>query len=100
MSTSNLVVTDNAESNRYEIHADGVLAAWVDYSLSKDLIIFMHTETVPAFAGQGIASELVKALLEDVKSRGLAIVPICPFVQKWIARNPEVAETLPIQRSE
>lgn len=95
-----LVVTDNARASRYELRVDGELAAWCEYSLTGDLIIFMHTESAPEFAGRGLAAELVKAALEDVKGRALSIVPLCPYVAKWIARNPELAQSLPIHHKE
>jgi hypothetical protein len=31
----------------------------------------------------------VRAALDDVRSRGGTVVPLCPFVRGWIERHPE-----------
>jgi predicted GNAT family acetyltransferase len=52
----------------------------------------IHTEVVPAAEGTGVGSQLVAATLEDLRSRGLSIVAICPFVRAYIRRHPEFAD--------
>jgi len=39
-----------------------------------------------------VGSQLVAATLEDIRSRGLSIVAICPFVRAYIRRHPEFAD--------
>lgn len=42
--------------------------------------IFFHTEIDPAYAGRGLAGQLIRQALGDVRSSGRRIVPVCPFV--------------------
>ena len=58
-------------------------------------ISFVHTETDPAFSGRGLAKQLVTAALDDVRSRGLAVLPFCPYVKKFIAENPDYLDLVP-----
>jgi predicted GNAT family acetyltransferase len=44
------------------------------------------------FAGQGVASRLVAGTLNDIRSRGLSVAPLCPFAAAFIARHPEFAD--------
>ena len=37
----------------------------------------------------GVASQLVRWALDDVRARGLVLVPVCPFVKAFIARHPD-----------
>jgi predicted GNAT family acetyltransferase len=40
-----------------------------------------------AFEGQGVGSDLVPGALDDVRSRGGTVVPLCSFVRSWIERH-------------
>ena len=82
-------VRDNPEKHRYEIHVDGALAGVIDYELGKDRIALLHTEIDDAFGGQGLGKVLVSGVLADVRARGLAVRPFCPYVRRTIQRNPD-----------
>lgn len=88
-------VRDNPAESRYEVAEDGTLAAVSVYRLGGDVISFVHTETEPAFAGRGLASELVRQALDDVRRRGLSVRPFCPFVRAYIARHPAYRDLVP-----
>lgn len=48
-----------------------------------------HTFTPPELRGQGIAGELVRALVADAREQGFKIVPQCPYVADKFDENPE-----------
>ena len=54
--------------------------------------IFYHTEVSEDYAGQGLASVLVKEAIESAIADGQKIVPVCPYVTKWLPRHPEYNE--------
>ena len=39
-----------------------------------------------AFSGRGLASQLIKHVLDDARVRGLRVVPRCPLVAAYIER--------------
>ena len=41
------------------------------------------------YEGQGIGKELVQAVLEDIRTKEIKVVPQCPFVAAYIRRHPE-----------
>jgi predicted GNAT family acetyltransferase len=88
----NVRVTDNREIERYEAHLGSDLAGYVTYRLRPDRITFLHTEVEPALEGHGIGSRLAKAALDDVRARGLTVIPICPFIASWIKRHPRYGD--------
>ena len=65
------------------------LAGFAEYRPRPHAVVFTHTEVDEAFEGQGIGGALVRGALDDVRSKGLAVVPLCPFVKAWIAKHPE-----------
>jgi predicted GNAT family acetyltransferase len=82
-------VRNNRDRSRYEILVDGELAGFAQYVMRGGRIVFVHTEIDDAYEGKGVGSELAKGALDDVRSRGLPVVPICPFIAGYIDRHPE-----------
>jgi hypothetical protein len=93
MSAPSIVNTESA--HRYELSVDGKLAAWAEYNLIQDAVMFTHTEVLPAHEGQGLGSSLAKFALDDVRSRGLGVVPACQFIAGYIRRHGEYLELVP-----
>ena len=85
---SNLNIENNESSQRWEAHVDQQLAV-AEYRLRGTTIFFIHTEVPHALEGQGIASRLLQAALEDARTRHLAVIPFCPFVVEYIRRHPD-----------
>ena len=88
-------VTDNSEVHRYEAHTDGALAGFIDYRIRDGRISLIHTQVEDAFEGKGVASVLVKRALGTVRDSGLAMLPVCPFVQAYLQRHPEYVDLVP-----
>ena len=86
-------VTNNEAASRYELDAGGATALVV-YSLSGDTLTFTHTEVPEELEGQGVGSRLVGGALEDVRRRGLRIVPVCSFVRHYVETHPETEDLL------
>jgi hypothetical protein len=85
-------VHDNPDKKRYEAVVDGALAGFAAYRLHPGAIAFVHTEIEDEFESQGIGSTLVREALEDVRRRGLTVLPFCPFVRSFIAGHREFVD--------
>lgn len=77
-------VTRNDDASRYEITVGDVLAGFAEFDLRPGAIRFTHTEVDPAFQGRGLAGILAKAALTDAAATGEAIVPLCPYIAKYL----------------
>lgn len=82
-------VTDAPAEQRFEIREDGVPAGFAAYRIVGDRIAFHHTEVFDGFEGRGLALRLVDEALAEVRRRGLAVLPVCPYVRRVISRAPE-----------
>ncbi|MEU4821646.1 GNAT family N-acetyltransferase [Actinomadura sp. NPDC023710] len=82
-------ITDNAEQGRYEIRVDGDLAGFAEYERGDGAVVFTHTEVDSAFEGKGVGSALARGALDDVRAKGRSVVPLCPFIKKWIGKHPD-----------
>ncbi|HRF09641.1 MAG TPA: GNAT family N-acetyltransferase [Xanthobacteraceae bacterium] len=86
-------VRDNPEQSRFELEVDGHLAIAV-YRLEASVITFTHTEVPEQLGGRGIGSKLAKGALDQVRGRGLKVVPRCPFIKAWIEKHPDYQDLL------
>ena len=91
MADSDLVATviENEERERYEVTVDGALAGFAQYERRDGRTVFNHTEIDPEFEGKGLGGQLVKFALDSEREAGRSIVPLCPFVRRYLERHPE-----------
>ena len=85
-------VVDNPAGRRYELWVGESLAGLIHYRPRPGSLAFIHTEVYPEFEGHGLGGRLVADALDDVRDRGLQVVPICPFTTSYIQRHPEYAD--------
>lgn len=90
----NIKVDDVPERHRYEATVDGELAGFIDYRNAGRERTFRHTRVFDEFEGKGIGGALARAALDDLRARGLAVRPLCPFVAGWIKRHPEYLDVV------
>ncbi|KAA9010303.1 GNAT family N-acetyltransferase [Histidinibacterium aquaticum] len=60
--------------------------------LSAALVIADHTAVPKALEGKGYARALLDRMLDDARTEGFRIVPLCPYVNSQRARHPEWAD--------
>lgn len=84
----NYTLINNETNHQFEFHIDGFIAK-IEYFRTGNKIYLTHTEVPGELEGQGIASALVKKVLDAVQQMELKVVPLCPFIDKYIKRNPE-----------
>lgn len=83
-----LLVSDIREKSRFEIRVDDALAGFADYTLRGDHITFTHAEIDDAYDGEGLGSKLARHVLDAAREAGLAVLPACPFIARYIKRHP------------
>ncbi len=66
--------------------------ALADYRVQDGVMILPHVEAAPALRGTGAAGRLMHGVLDAARQRGLKVVPLCPYADAFIRRNPEYAD--------
>jgi uncharacterized protein len=94
------LVADNPARHRYEITVDGELAGFTVYEHRPGVLAFMHTEIDEKYGGHGLGSTLVRGALDDVRSRGLRLLPYCPFTRSWLERHEDYVDLVPVDKRE
>ena len=74
---------------RFVLQVEGD-TAFISYrELSGHTLDLNHTFVPVPVRGSGIASQLTAHALRYARDRGYKVLPSCPFVAAYIARNPE-----------
>lgn len=87
------VVRDVLARQRYELDA-GDACAFIDYRRTGGVVTMTHAEVPTALRGGGIGSLLVAGALALVRERGEKVVPLCPFIEHYMRRHPDVHDLL------
>ena len=90
-----ITVEDKPDFGRFQLVLDGEVAGFIAYEMHGPRVALMHTQIEDRFAGQGLGVELVARALDEIRRRGGSVLPYCPFVRSFIARNPEYEELVP-----
>ncbi|MEH1099032.1 GNAT family N-acetyltransferase [Micromonospora sp. CPCC 205561] len=87
-----ILVEDDPAKHRFEILVDDALAGFTAYLPRGEVLVFTHTEVDARFQNMGVGAALVRGTLDQLRERGTAVVPRCPFMAAFIDRHPEYAD--------
>jgi uncharacterized protein len=80
-------------SGRLEIERNGEIA-YLEYSLSGNVLELSHTEVPEKLRGMGLAASLAENALRWARDKNLKVDVVCPTVQAYLAKHPEYADLI------
>lgn len=89
-----LSITDNSQTGSYDATVGDEVVGMVVYRRFPGRVVFTHTIVHPDHRGRGIASQLVRAALDDLSAKQLKLTNYCTFVADFIADNPAYADLI------
>ncbi len=81
--------TVTTEEGRYTIAVDGKTVGLADFADRDNQRVFYHTEIDPAYGGRGLATILIEEALNEARSEGKRVVPVCSMVVTVLKKHPE-----------
>ncbi len=94
MGDDQVTVIRASDARRFEIHVDGETAGAAAYIDTGDQRIFHRTQIDEAFAHRGLAARLADEALAQTVQDGLHIVPVCPYVARYVRTHHEFDDSL------
>jgi predicted GNAT family acetyltransferase len=86
---------DNNSKGSFYIEQENQRVAEMTYVWAgTDRIIIDHTEVKPVLKGKGAGKQLVSAAVEYARTKGIKIVPLCPFAKSVFDKVPELRDLL------
>jgi uncharacterized protein len=82
-------VTRRSGPERFEIAVDGQVAGFTQFVDADGQRIFFHTEIGEQFGGRGLAGVVVREALDATRADGLRVVPVCPYVTKYVESHDD-----------
>jgi predicted GNAT family acetyltransferase len=78
-------------TGRFEIEQNGE-TAYLDYSLTGDILELIHTEVPPALRHLGLANALAENALNYAREHKLKVDIVCPLARRYIEKHPEYSD--------
>lgn len=86
-------VTDNDAVSTYEaISGDTVIGGLTYTVAAENRLVLVAVAVFPEYRGQGVATELIRRALDDIRARGITVTILCPVVWAFLDRNPGYAD--------
>lgn len=96
MADHEVIRLDQGRAGEYQIRVPGVATparlTWIAHSgPDGEVRVAEHTLVPRELEGQGLAGQLVRALIADAADQGFRIEPQCSYVAAQFARHPDWA---------
>lgn len=92
-------VVHNPDAGRYELLHDGQVIGDIEYKRRGEAVVMMHTRVAEEFGGRGLAARLAAFALADVRAAGRQVVPVCPYVRRYIGSHPQWQDLVATDRA-
>ncbi|OLS99581.1 hypothetical protein BJF90_08005 [Pseudonocardia sp. CNS-004] len=89
---SDLEVINDEKTGIYEAIVGDRTVAGLSYTVTgDDRLVLLAVSVFPEFRRQGVATELIRRVLDDVRTQGKTVTIMCPIVRTFIEKNPGYA---------
>ncbi len=79
----------DAEAPEAEVGEESYVDVEVDGVIER---VLFHTGISEEYGGLGLASQLVQFVVDDLIASDRRIVPVCPYVKKWLMKHTDYAD--------
>ena len=78
------------------VSSDGIPMGYITFpQIRPDLVNINHVMTYPKFRGQGVAENMMNALLTHLTGLNQKAALTCPFAQQYVSKHPQWQHLLP-----
>lgn len=88
---------DNPLRSQFELYRDGIMVGYLKYVMRAGRITLLTTILDASYREAGVEEALIRQALLSVHRRRLAPTPYCPYVQAFLAANPQFLSLMPTQ---
>lgn len=82
------------ETGRIYAEKDGKLIAEITFPDENGVAVIDHTFVDESLRGQGVAGQLVRAAVDQIRQEDRKARPVCSYARVWFDRHPEEADLL------
>jgi len=86
--------SDGQRGSFYVRSSDAKKAEMVYVMAGSSKMIIEHTEVSDDLRGEGLGIKLLEALVEEVRERGIRVLPLCPFAKASFQKREDLQDVL------
>jgi uncharacterized protein len=80
-------VRNDREAHLYDAYVDGKVVGTISYEPIGSRMVLHHSYVHPNFRKQGVAGEMVRQALEDIRADGVKVSALCSFIVDFLKKN-------------
>jgi predicted GNAT family acetyltransferase len=92
--TPTIDVRDNPENRTYEARMGDEVVGTLVYELQGNRTVLTHTWVEPSHREHGVATDLSRGALDDLREKNRKVTVFCTFTAEFIGAHPEYADLL------
>ncbi|MAI90022.1 GNAT family N-acetyltransferase [Ponticaulis sp.] len=89
MADAEFRLEETETGGRYVLAVDGYEAEMTFSNAGTGKIIIDHTGVPKELGGRGIGTQLLAHVVDNVRAKGLKVIPLCPFVKAQLEKHTE-----------
>ena len=83
-------ITHEPEANRYVLAEGDEFLGEIEFQVQGNTLLLLRAEVPLEKRGQGLGIPLTWGTLEAIRDEGTyTVTPICPYIAKYMMKNPE-----------
>lgn len=83
-------ITHEPDAHRYVLSEGDEFLGEIEYQAQGTTLLLLRAEVPIEKRGQGLGIPLTKGTLEAIRKEGThSVTPICPYIAKYMMKNPE-----------
>jgi predicted GNAT family acetyltransferase len=88
-------LVNDEKSGVYEAIVGDTAIGGLPYTVAGgDRLVLLATSVFPKFRKMGVATELIRRVLDDVRTQGKTVTILCPIVRTFIDQHPGYADLI------
>jgi predicted GNAT family acetyltransferase len=92
--SSDLHVVRRDDRGRYELYDGDEVLSFADFVETDGVIVVPYVETLARHRGNGHSSRLMAGVVDDLRTRGLRIDPVCPVARRYVQALPDADQLM------
>ena len=86
--TSMEIKDERVDHARYSAYVDGIRIGFASWIQVRDTVLLPHVEVDEDRRDLGVGSMLVRRAMDDARTEGHTVLPLCPFTRRWVDLHP------------
>ncbi|GAB3395799.1 hypothetical protein GCM10027568_28510 [Humibacter soli] len=91
---SDITVTNEEENRVYTAMVGDTALGAISYSRVGDRFVLLAAAVYPEFRRHGVATEMIRQVLDDVRRQRLTVTILCPIVRAFINKHLQYADLI------